>query len=89
MITIGVRQLRDCLSHSVRRVKAGESLAITERGKAISVLCPPTESAMDQRVEAMLREKIADWGGGNPRGSKRPAKIKGPSMAQTVIDGRR
>jgi prevent-host-death family protein len=42
MITVGIRQLRDHLSHYVRRVKAGERLTITEGGNAIAVLCPPS-----------------------------------------------
>ncbi|MBI3014927.1 MAG: type II toxin-antitoxin system prevent-host-death family antitoxin [Candidatus Tectomicrobia bacterium] len=89
MITVGIRQLRDRLSHYLRRVKAGERLVITERGKSVAVLSPSAGNATDQRVEAMLREGLACWGGGKPRGSPRPARVKGPSVAQAVIEGRR
>ena len=89
MITVGIRQLRDRLSHYLRRVKAGERLVITERGKSVAVLSPSAGNATDQRVEAMLWEGLADWGGGKPLGSPRPARVKGPSVAQAVIEGRR
>jgi len=89
MSTVGIRQLRDRLSHYLRRVKTGERLVVTERGKSVAVLSPPAEKAKHQRVDAMLRDGVADWSGGKPRGSRRPARVKGASMAQTVIEGRR
>jgi len=89
MIAVGIRQLRDRLSHYLRRVKTGERLVVTERGKSVAVLSPPAQKDIDQRVDAMLRGGVADWSGGKPRGSRRPGRVKGPSMAQTVIEGRR
>jgi prevent-host-death family protein len=89
MGTVGIRQLRDRLSHYLRRVKTGERLVVTERGKSVAVLSPPAEKATHQRLDAMLREGVADWSGGKPRGSRRPVRIKGPSIAQTVIESRR
>jgi len=89
MGSVGIRQLRDRLSHYLRRVKTGERLVVTERGISVAVLSPPVEKAVDQRLDAMLREGVAHWSGGKPRGSKRPARVKGASMAQTVIEGRR
>ncbi len=88
MIAIGVRQLRDRLSHYLRRVKTGERLVVTQRGKSIAILSPLAESVVDQEIEAMLRDGIAEWSGGKPRGSRRRARIKGPSMTQTIIEGR-
>lgn len=43
----------------------------------------------DQHIETVLREKVARWGRGKPRGARRPPRIKGPSMAQAVIEDRR
>jgi prevent-host-death family protein len=89
MSSVGIRQLRDRLSHYLRRVKTGERLVVTERGKSVAILSPPVEKAVDRRLDAMLREGVAHWSGGKPRGSKRLARVKGPSMAQTIIEGRR
>jgi prevent-host-death family protein len=89
MVTVGIRQLKNRLSYYLRRVKTGERLLVTERGKSVAVLSPPVETASDQRVEAMLREGVAEWGGGKPRGSSRPARVKGPPVSQTVLEGRR
>jgi prevent-host-death family protein len=42
---IGVRELRQHASRYLRRVKAGETLEVTERGKLIALLVPPEPAA--------------------------------------------
>jgi prevent-host-death family protein len=89
MVSVGVRELKGRLSHYLRRVKTGERLAITERGKTVAVLTPSAESAMDRQVEAMLQEGMARWGGGKPAGVARPVRLRGASVADAVIEDRR
>lgn len=89
MNAIGIRDLKNNLSRYLRQVKTGERLLVTERGRTIAVISPPPLTPTDERVEAMIRKGIIRWGGGKPRGSARPAKIKGPSVAQAVIEDRR
>jgi prevent-host-death family protein len=40
MDRVGVRELRQNLSVYLRRVEAGETLEVTERGRAVAVLAP-------------------------------------------------
>lgn len=89
MPTVGVRELKDRLSQYLKRVKAGERLVVTERGAPIAIITPPPKLPADERIEAMLRKGLARWGGGKPRGSSRPARVSGPSVAQAIIEGRR
>jgi len=89
MAAVGVRELKNRLSLYLRRVRAGERVVVTERGRPVAVISPPALTPADRRVEAMLREGIACWGGGKPRGTARPPRIKGRSVAQIVIEGRR
>ncbi|GAA0519119.1 hypothetical protein GCM10011581_08960 [Saccharopolyspora subtropica] len=42
MERIGVRELRQHASRYLRRVVAGESILVTDRGRTVAVLCPPT-----------------------------------------------
>ena len=67
----------------------GARLVAAPRGKAVAVLSPPSATDTDRRIEAMLREGVARWGGGKPTGSRRPPRVKGRSVAQAVIEGRR
>lgn len=89
MAAVGIRELKNRLSQYLKRVRAGERLVVTERGKPVAIISPPPVTPADQRIEAMLREGVARWGGGKPRGARRPPRIKGPSVAQAVIEDRR
>ena len=89
MTTVGIRELKNRLSEYLQRVSGGERVIVTDRGRPVAVISPPPETPADERIEAMLRQGLAKWGGGKPRGSTRPPKIKGPSISQTVIEGRR
>ncbi len=46
---VRVHQLRQNLSVFLRRVKAGETLEVTDRGRAVAVLAPLAESATPLR----------------------------------------
>jgi prevent-host-death family protein len=51
---VGVRELRQNLSVYLRRVKRGERLEVTERGRAVAVLAPLSEvsSPLEQLVSS-------------------------------------
>lgn len=41
---MGVRELRDSLTATIRRVRAGETIEVTHRGEPVAVLAPrPTD----------------------------------------------
>lgn len=43
--TIGIRALRENLSATIRRVRAGERIEVTEHGRPVAVLSPVPEVA--------------------------------------------
>ncbi|MGH8908701.1 MAG: type II toxin-antitoxin system Phd/YefM family antitoxin [Egibacteraceae bacterium] len=63
MATIGVRDLRQNLSVYLRRVRAGETLGVTERGELVALLTPlPGHEDPLGRLEAQgrLRPAVED-----------------------------
>jgi prevent-host-death family protein len=56
MLTAGIRELKDNLSRYIRRIEAGERIAITAHGRVVAELVPPgarsegTPSAFDELV---------------------------------------
>lgn len=52
MDSVGVRELRQNLSHYLRDVKAGDSFRVTERGREVARLVPsgPTDSPIARLV---------------------------------------
>jgi len=54
MDRVGVRELRQNLSVYLRRVKAGEALEVTEHGRPVAILRPP--SSADDPVARLIAE---------------------------------
>jgi prevent-host-death family protein len=59
MVKVSVSELKAHLSEHIRRVKAGEEVLVTERGRAVAVLAPISSSEagradLDALVEAGL-----------------------------------
>ena len=89
MTAVGVRELRTQLSRYLRRVRAGERLVVTERGRPVAVILSPPVPVPDRHLERLLPQGIVRWGGGRPRGARRPPRIKGRTVAQALIEDRR
>jgi prevent-host-death family protein len=89
MASVGIRELKNRLSEYLRRVAEGERITVTDRGRPIAMLTPPETSADDETIAKLVREGMARWGGGTPRGSRRPVKLKGRPISDTVLEDRR
>ncbi len=89
MATIGIRELKARLSQYLKRVGQGERIIITDRGHPVAVISPAGASDVEERVAALIREGAIQWDGGRPRGSRRPADLRGPAVAEAVIEDRR
>jgi antitoxin (DNA-binding transcriptional repressor) of toxin-antitoxin stability system len=59
---VGVRELRQNLSVHLRRVLRGETLEVTDRGRAVAILAPlPRESVLERlRREGRLIPAVGD-----------------------------
>lgn len=70
MERIGVRELRQNASRYLKRVAAGESILVTDRGRTVAVMNPPTsaQALYDELVAA--GELIPAEGGDLPEPSE-------------------
>jgi prevent-host-death family protein len=89
MHAVGVRDLKNRLSHHLKRVRAGVRLTVTERGKPIATLAPIEEKDDLAWLHKMVAEGRAHWSGGKPTGSKNPPKNTGKPLSDIVIEDRR
>ena len=55
MKTIGVAELKATLSENLARVKRGQEVLITERGRPIAKLVPLDTTALDERTLDLIR----------------------------------
>jgi prevent-host-death family protein len=89
MITVGIRELRNRLSHYLRRVKGGDAVTITDRGESIALLLPSSQNAAAISADALSRKGIGAWKGGKPKGASRRVRITGKRLSEIVIEERR
>jgi prevent-host-death family protein len=89
MNAVGVRDLKNRLSHHLKRVRAGVRLTVTERGRPIATLSPVEEKDDLAWLHEMVAAGRAHWSGGKPQGSKNPPRVRGQRAADIVIEDRR
>jgi len=89
MITVGVRELKNRLSHYLRGVKQGRPVEITERGETIALLIPSENYSGAGIAKELKRKGLGSWKGGKPKGGSRSVVLKGKPVSQIVIEERR
>jgi len=52
MASVGIRELRQRASELLRRVEAGESIEITDRGRPVAVLAPLPADPLERLIAA-------------------------------------
>ena len=59
---VGARELKSKLSESMRRVKNGETIIVTERGKAIGQIVP-IQPGLEDKLQALGDAGLLEWNG--------------------------
>ena len=86
---VGIKELKNKLSHYLTYVKQGKKLAVTERGKVIAYLTSAERSPEVEKMAELIREDLAFWKGGKPLGAARPARVTGKPVSAIVTEDRR
>ena len=83
---VGIRELRADLSRFVKRVREGEEIVVTDRGKAVARLVPV---GGERKIDRLIREGVVTraprpWRGKLPK----PIEGAGP-LSDIVLEDRR
>ena len=83
---VGIRELRAGLSRYVERVKCGEEIVVTERGKPVARLVPMNG---ERKIDRLIREGTL-IPARRPKGRRpNPVDAGGATLSDIVIDQRR
>jgi prevent-host-death family protein len=93
MSAVGVRELKNRLTHYLRRAKNGEEVIVTERGRPVAVLqslqrAAPT-SALDTRLASLAARGIITLPTRKKFGRTRPVRLAGPAVSKAILEDRR
>ena len=89
---LGLREANQQFSKTIKAVRAGKEVVLTERGHPIAVIKPiKEEDAQKAALQAMADEgliTLPSRKGPMPAPRWRPVKVKGKPLSQTVIEDR-
>lgn len=60
MIFAGIRELKNNLSHYVRRIEAGERVAVTAHGRVVAELVPPSRPRGTGRYNELVASGVIE-----------------------------
>jgi prevent-host-death family protein len=85
-VDVGIRELRGDLSRWIKRVRAGEEVVVTDRGRAVARIVPlDGERKIDKLIAAGIVHPAPNpWHGPPPK----PVKAKG-GISDLVAEQRR
>lgn len=81
----GVRELRNHLSRYLERVKDGEELVVTDRGRAVARVLPMSG---ERTIDRLIAEGIVTAAKGQKRASAQPIRSAG-TVSDLVAEQRR
>ncbi len=85
---VGIRELKTHLSRYLQRVKAGQTLLITERGQVVGRIVP-AEQSLEERLDAMRAAGLLAWSGKRLQALEPIAQIEGNrTVAGLLIEDR-
>jgi prevent-host-death family protein len=89
MIRAGVRHVKDHLSEYLRRVREGEWVTITDRGRPIAKIVGLEGPGSGGVARSLVRQGVGDWEGGKPRGLSDAPRLPGRRAEEIVLEDRR
>ena len=81
---VGTRELKNKLSEYMRRVKAGETIIVTEHGKTIGQIVP-VKRTVDERIQAMVAAGQMEWNGQKLKPYQPKAVNKGDRLLSDLV----
>ncbi len=92
MITIGIKELKNQLSHYLSFVKEGKDVLVTEHGRVIARIIHENsgEKSIYQSLRPLIRKGLVFLPGrAIKRDIEKPLEISGKSISEIVLENRR
>lgn len=86
---VGIRALKNNASSVLRRVRAGETITITDRNRPVAMLLPVESANLDSVIRQLCSTGRLSWEGGKPTGCAKPPSLAVAPLAEAVIEDRR
>jgi prevent-host-death family protein len=93
MSTVGVKELKNRLTHYLRRTKQGEEVIVTERGTPIALIQPIKSAekavSLEARLARLAAQGVVALPTRKPLSRVRLVKVSGEPISKTIVEDRR
>lgn len=93
MSTVGVRELKNRLTHYLGRAKRGEEVVVTERGRPVAILqsihAVQAPKSLDARLAKLATSGLVTLPTGRLLKRVRRVHVSGPPVSRTIVEDRR
>lgn len=83
-MTVGVRELKARLSEYLRKVRAGETILITDRGQPVGRIVP-ADQPLEARLQAMIEAGGLGWSGQKLEPLVPVAQVRGSNSVTDLL----
>jgi prevent-host-death family protein len=91
--TVGVKELKNCLTQYLRRTKQGEEVIVTERGNPIALIQPIKSAekavSLEARLARLAAQGLLALPTQKPLRKVRLVKISGKPISKAIVQDRR
>ena len=81
---VGTRELKTKLSEYMRRVKRGETIIVTERGRTIGQIVP-VRPTIEEKLQSVVDAGLAEWNGEKVKPGKPVAVNRGKKQVSDLV----
>jgi prevent-host-death family protein len=93
LAAVGVRELKNRLTHYLQRARKGEDVVVTEHGRPVAVLQSlqrlDRSAALEARLARLGVLGIVTLPTRKGFGRARPLRISGPAVSRAILEDRR
>jgi len=93
MGAVGVRELKNRLTYYLRRVRKGEEVVVTERGRPVAVLQSlqhlDRSATLETRLARLAALGMVTLPTRKGFGQSRPLRVSGPPVSRAILEDRR
>ena len=93
MSTVGVKELKNCLTQYLRRTKRGEEVIVTERGNPIALIQPIKSAthtvSLEARLAGLAAQGLVALPTQKPLKRVRLVRVSGKPISKAIVEERR
>lgn len=93
MSTVGIKELKNCLTQYLRRTKQGEEVIVTERGNPIALIQPIKSAdkavSLEARLASLAAQGLVALPTQKPLKRVRLVRVSGKPISKAIVEDRR